>query len=262
MNKQRISLIAVTIIFLFFKTDLAHAQSVDLQNAKNAYVIQADTYRSVESAFVRAKEQYIQIKTLASMEEAIKASKLAQESRIETLKSFFNALYLTVSETKGLEIQTKEQQLQNIQATLDLLEKQKIELQKANDKLSLDKVTKDFEADQSKYNQTTYSALTFVRIARVQSALDQLGLAAQTVYDDFQNKQLDATQAATKQRAYDELVRLIVRLKEDMLKIRTNESQRTIQGAQLSSYTDVLGNLSNVYAGLRRGYNFVTELNQ
>jgi len=232
----------------------------EIELAKEAYLNQADEYRRMESGYFLSRSTYQQLKTLATLEEAIINLKKVQESRILTLQRFFVALRLLVLDTRGLEVQTKSKQIENIDTALKLLDAAAIELAKANDRITLNQQTVVFEKNQKDLNSIAYSALSFIRIARVQSALDQLGLSAQLVYDDIQHRNLSAGEAAQQQRAYDELVRLIQSMKADLLLVRLNAERKELASLNPSSYGETLSGLSNVYTNLRRGYEFIREL--
>lgn len=232
----------------------------EIELAKEAYLNQADEYRKRESAYLLSRSTYQQLKTLATLEEAIINLKKVQESRITTLQRFLTALRLLVLDARGLEVQTKTKQLENIDSALKTLDAAAIDLAKANDRITLNQQTVAFEKNQKQLNSVAYSALSFIRIARVQSAVDQLGLSAQLIYDDIQNRNLSAGEAAQKQRAYDELVRLIQSMKADLLAVRLNTERKELSTLNPSTYGETLSGLSNIYTNLRRGLEFVREL--
>lgn len=258
--RKRVLFLSCCAFFGTGVTKIVAQTPAEIGLAKEAYLNQADEYRRVESAYFLSRSSYQQLKTLATLEEAIINLKKVQESRILTLQRFFVALRLLVLDTRGLEVQTKSKQIENIDTALKLLDAAAIELAKANDRITLNQQTVAFEKNQKDLNSIAYSALSFIRIARVQSALDQLGLSAQLVYDDIQNRNLSAGEAAQKQRAYDELVRLIQSMKADLLLVRLNAERKELASLNPSSYAETLSGLSNVYTNLRRGYEFIREL--
>lgn len=261
MKKKAIAL-GLFIMTAFAGKALAQSNTLTSATAKEAYIDQANDYRKIESSYKLSQDTYNQVKTLASLEEAIINLKKVQVSRIKTLQSFYTALRLLVNETRGLEVQTKQLQVKNIDTVLVKLEELSVNLQKANDRITLNQQTAELEKFKPVFTGVAYSALTFIRISRVQSALDQLGLAAQLVYDDIQTRNLDANKGAEKQRAYDELVRLIENTKVKMLEIRTQAEEKKVNEYDLGGYSEVLGKLSTSHSSIRRGANFVQELYQ
>lgn len=228
--------------------------------AKKTYADQLDAYRKKEQRFVVSREQYKQIQTLASLEEVVKASKEVQVARINTLLAYFKVLQLTVNDLKGAELTRKTAQAERIQSIITELDLAKSRIEGSNDRISLDNASAAYESRNETYISTAYSTLSLIRIARTQTATDQLGLLSAQVFDTITTASPEASILAEKQRGYDELGRTITQIKIFIRQAFSRSEGYDQYQYTANSYAQIVDILSSAYAKLKLGENFVKEL--
>lgn len=258
-------LIAFILQIVFFVTP----QPVRAQDANTGtpveatfavYIPQLESYRTKESRFIIAREQYRQVQTLASLEEVVKASKEVQLARIDVLMTYFNMLREAVGALKGAEVTKKMEQsnrLLTITTELGVLRQQ---IQDSNDRIALDNISAQYQNRHIAYISAAYSALSLIRIANIQSATDQLGLLTSQVFASIQESSPSATVFAEKQRGYDELARTITQIKEILSNATTRTEPLGVEEFTANTYTQIVDILSSAFTKLQLAESFLKEL--
>lgn len=258
--------IFVSSVALFLSATAVFAQDAihpsELELARKTYVDTLDAYRSKEQKFFVIREQYKQLQTLASLEDAVKASKDVQISRIDTLLAYFNTLQLYVNDLKGADLQKKADISQRLQQVVLELGISKQQVQKATDRIALDKLSTSYESRNTIYISTAYATLSLIRIANMQTATDQLGLLSSQVFETIQSSSPSANVLSEKQRGYDELSRTIGTIKEFITKAMNRYDSNAGNEYTQSTYTQLVDLLGSGFTKLKQGESFIKELAQ
>lgn len=254
------------LLYPLFHPQLSFAQDGSSQTApqveisRNDYIQKLNDYRAKESQFFVATEQYKQIQTLASLEDAVKASKDVQLARIDTLTAYFQTLRDTMVTLKGAEVTKKSTQTTNLQNIIVELGAMRADITKAQDRIALDNTSAKYASRNSAYIASAYSALSLIKVSNIQSATDQLGLLTSQVFDQLQVSSPSATVLSAKQRSYDELSRTIIDIKTVLLEVMKRIEDLNQQNSFNSSgYSQIVDALGQSFSKLRLAQNFLKE---
>ncbi len=263
MKMYRIILFSLV---LFSAVHVVRAQEplhpAEFELARKTYVDTLDQYRTKEQKFFIIREQYKQLQTLASLEDAVKAAKDVQIARIDTLLSYFSTLQLYVNNLKGADLQKKMDLSGRLQQVILELGIAKQQVQKATDRIALDKLSTTYESRNSAYVSVAYATLSLIRIANMQTATDQLGLLSSQVFETIQQSSPSANVMSEKQRAYDELARAIGTIKEFITKAMNRYESNIGNDFTQSSYSQLVDILGSGFTKLKQGESFIKELAQ
>lgn len=262
MKMNRAILFSGVVLFLsataVFAQDAAHPAELEL--TRKTYVDTLDQYRNKEQKFFVIREQYKQLQTLASLEDAVTASKDVQIARIDTLLAYFNTLQLYVNDLKGADLQKKMDISGRLQQVILELGIAKQHVQKATDRIALDKLSTTYESRNSAYVSVAYATLSLIRIANMQTATDQLGLLSSQVFETIQASSPSANVMSEKQRGYDELARNIGTIKEFITKAMNRYDSNLGNDFTQSSYSQLVDILGSGFTKLKQGESFIKEL--
>ncbi len=252
-----------TVLFspkLSFAQDGPSQTAQQIEISRNDYVQKLNDYRAKESQFFVATEQYKQIQTLASLENAVKASKDVQLARIDTLTAYFQALRETMLALKGAELTKKSIQVNRLQDVLVELGIMRVQIDKGQDRIALDKTSLQYESRNLAYVATAYSALSLIKVSNIQSATDQLGLLTAQVFDQLQTSSPSASVLSEKQRGYDELSRTITDIKTVLFGVMKRLEDLDQQNSfNLSTYSQIVDTLGQSFSKLRLAQSFLKE---
>lgn len=263
---KKFCILLFSLVVMFFGASIVSAQEdihpSQLELTRKTYVDTLDQYRNKEQKFFVIREQYKQLQTLASLEDAVKASKDVQIARIDTLLAYFNTLQLYVNELRGADLQKKQDVSQRLQQVVLELGISKQQVQKATDRIALDKLSTTYESRNNLYISTAYATLSLIRIANMQTATDQLGLLSSQVFETIQASSPSANVISEKQRGYDELARTIGTIKEFITKAMNRYESNIGNDFTQSSYSQLVDILGSGFTKLKQGESFIKELAQ
>ncbi len=263
MKKKLLVCLFLTIVLCTLPSILYAQENTPspFDSAKQLYLTMLETYRVKEQEFSIAREQYAQVQTLASLEVAVQASKNVQFARIDTLTAYFNTLLTYIANIKGLELTKKTVQQQAIQKSIDDLQTQRSEIEKATDRIQLDAQSAVFAKKQESYISVSYQTLALAKIALYQSAIDQLRIVYTQLREQLGQQNLDETTKTIKLRAFDEVIRTIEEADVSTQNaVKRYDQLNSNAVMNLNSYLQVIDVLSTGYAKILQAESFIKEL--
>ena len=242
------------------ESQTAPQTATQIEISRNTYVQKLDDYSAKEFKLFIATEQYKQIQTLASLENAVKASKDVQLARIDALAAYFQVLRETMVSLKGAELTKKSIQVNTLQDVIVELGIMRAQIDKGQDRIALDKTSTQYESRNLAYIGTAYSALSLIKVSNIQSATDQLGLLTSQVFDLLQTSSPSAVVLSEKQRSYDELSRTIADIKTVLLEVMKRlENLDQQYSFNSSTYSQIVDTLGQSFSKLRLAQSFLKE---
>lgn len=257
-QKRYLFVFGVSVLFLT-AFSRAWAQT-PFDQAKKAYIATLNTYREKEQAFSIAHEQYLQVQTLASLEETTRASRDVQLARIDTLLAYFQTLDTYLGDIKGLDITQKTAQQKAIQQRIGELQQLLIEVTNATDRVQLDAASLKYTKNQEVYTGTAYAALALSKIALLQSSIDQLNVVSDQLRAMIAAPDVSATTRTQKERGLDELSRTLDGAKTAIKQAQQLVEQSGTTKLELSTFMRTIDTLNGGYAKILQAENFVREL--
>ena len=219
------------------------------------YLARVEKHREIDKRFRVSKAQFEKLSTLQSLEEAIGATREAFISRDEVLITYLELLDASLEDTAGVDIQIKQQTLQN-------LEKMIIELRAhlEKTKTTTDRATIATRADEfALLHEQILSVAAVARAQIVVGTLQNVYDKTRLIYDQVRAEQaaqeVSALKLQERQRAYAEVDR-------EMESVAAQLEQTRLQFASLESRSrsDLGSNLERTYTGTAQLLSYVKEL--
>jgi hypothetical protein len=178
---KKISLILTSIILIFCFTSIIKAQDFDYTRAYQDYVYNYDLYKKAHAEYDLKRSQYLQTGTLASQQEAQKATAAMLQARDQVLITYLTAIRLKMAETKGIDTTQRETYYSLIDGDVGFYTTHKANVSSA---ASLEDLTKDSTLAANQYKKST--ELTVIK---------SLTLVSNGKIDNFQNQTNDIISA-------------------------------------------------------------------
>jgi hypothetical protein len=235
------------------------ALSDQINDLRNTYRAQLETYRNNERQFAISKEQYYKIQTLASLEEAVRATREVMLSRIAVVKTYITLLKLSLLQSRGLDLAVKGQQIALIDQFLINLQKHQINVEVATDKLKLNAVTNEFKDMTPQISDLTYKSLTLIAYSNMQASYNETFLMKEQIKQKIETEETDALKVAEKKRGMDEIERNLTGVNTELTAVKSETEKPELRFSD-SSYDQIVQDLGGVYGGLSRSISYLREI--
>lgn len=238
---------------------LKRFRSEKTQQLLALYQDQFEKYRGLEEQYVTAKTDLHQLRTLASLETAVRATQRVMASRVEVLITYFELLHASLIESQGLELSTKQEFSDKITNQILILKDHQAKVSVAQDRDTLLQLSIEFAEINKPLQEVGYRTLAFLSISELQTVHDKSRL----IFDDIQEYHRDSSPSAQTlaryQRAYVETERSLLASNQDLQKIFLDlKGNNNIKDR--SSYAQVIRTLQPSYSKLSQVLGFLEEL--
>lgn len=266
---RRFAYFLVVVAFLIsFPTPRAIAQDAPtssplplLSDLKLQYRKALDDERAKEEQFSIASQQYYALKTLASQEEAVRAAREVNLSRVDTILVYIQTLRTTLDTNPGIEISRKNTLQTQFTLLVDTLKRHRARVEIATNRIQIEQENMFMEAQQDLISGLCYEALSLIKIGAIQTALDQLVITQGDVNDYISTAQISETIRTQKQRGSDEVSRSIDSIKQTI--VASMDAYDTGLGHPDNSlFRKIQEALSPAYSSLTQAGEFIKELAQ
>jgi hypothetical protein len=232
---------------------------------RERYKTELSIYRTDEREFTIAKEQYNQVKTLASLEVAVQATRKVMISRITVLQTYLQIVELMVKDTPGIDVGEKTALLQQLTDTKARCKTHQQLVEQAIDRQLVLNAVVDFQSFSPQVTNAAYKSLSYISYGRLQSVYDKMTAVRDEVQADLEQREKNGLKLGEKRRAMDEINR---NLENTNLKLQA--ARQTFQpdrlGRQVTfdadGYSSTVGSLSQIYADLFRNLTFLREVSK
>lgn len=231
----------------------------DLRQLRETYRQLLAQYRDDERLYRIAIEQNTKLKTLTSLEEAVRSTRKAMVSRSELERVSLTMTRLTLEQTPGIEVSVKAKQLNEVANLLDALKSFQLKTEASADRVALQNRVTEYVQLHQKVIDTVYQSLTYIAIGNMQAVFDKSQVIRDETKVFIQENEKNPLKLSEKQRGIEEINRAISETAEKLQKI-TLDAQ-TAQGEYSSgAYTGYVNRLNEVYAGISRTISLLREV--
>ena len=259
---KKLVLIAVCFLLLARPVSAQSANFLQSLDSKiTTYRSLINDYRSKEDQFSIAANQYYNLKTLRSQEEAVIAARVLFVSRADVMISYLETLKFALTEGTGVELSRRDVLIAEIDNFIIGLKVHRQKAEIATDRLLIEEQALYFENLEKSLISVIYRALSLYKIGQMQGTLDQVKLVQTALTEYIANSNLSATAKNEKQRGMDELERNLTEIQLNItntLVIYDEEIKRFDSG----SFRTIQTSLSKGFTILTQTINFTKELAQ
>jgi hypothetical protein len=231
-----------------------------IQTLRDKYRSQLAAYRNDERNYDIAKEQYNQLGTLASLEEAVRSTRQVMLSRVIILRTYFDILKVQLINTKGVDLNMKNAQVQKLDASLQNLQKHQAKVEKATDRDSLLVVETEFGDFEEDLQLTSYLTSNMIAYGNLQSVYDKTRVVTNEIIDQAQKSETNALILAEKKRGFTEINRTLDGVGESLksVKIILEKTQKDLKTGNNLSESD--SQFNTIYSGIAQSLSFLDEV--
>lgn len=243
-------------------TSTPQATPAEIEAATTRYFSAVETYRLEENRYSLARDQYYQLNTLASQDEAIRRSREVLRARADVLQAYFSYLRLILQNTKGIDLDDKAAADQRLQLWQEELESYVQQIPLLTDRQQVNAAFDLLNTRSDEIQSSAYGTLVLIKIGEIQTATDTAGILHQRTKDAVENSTtLSAAQAEISQRGLAEIVTLLQRANNNTFTlIEDYREQRTRDNFSESSYRSFQTNAEFSYLQLRQILDYLREI--
>jgi len=233
------------------------SQSTDAQlnSLRNQYRTQLEVYQTDERDFSIARDQYNQLQTLTSLEDAVKSTQKVLLSRDDVLITYTKMMQITFSQSTGIQLDLKNGELKFFDSILSDLNKNHDEAGLATSRDTVEQVAVDFSPISSELQSAISESQLLMSYGKVQALFDKTVVTRDDIKTHVLAQQTDALKLSEKQRAFvqiDDTVTMVDSELKAVLNSFTNPS--TYNNTQPTE------NLNQAYAGISRTLSYLGEV--
>jgi hypothetical protein len=238
--------------------------SAKLDALRERYKTELTIYRSDERAHELAVSQYVQLRTLVSIETAVKATQKVLSSRNDVLQTYLEMLVIVVEDTPGIDITEKSTLLTELRQAFEQIEQYEEQSVKiAVDRNKVAEAVTAFVPLSESVPNVAYKALSYVAYGRIQSVFDKLLVVRDEVSANLEEREQNGLRLGEKRRAMNEINSNIEDTRERIVNIRAslrgNPNRQKVEYGQ-GSYGQTVNDLGLVYAEIFRSIEFLREV--
>lgn len=224
------------------------------------YRDQVEVYRNSEKNYGIAKTNFEQVQTLASLEEAVNATRTVMADRLRVMVTYAELIDAVLVETNGIELDIKDQTHKDLVGMINLLKIQQDNVAVANDRGAMALLADDFEPVADSYESLVYKTLSLIRIGMIQEVQDKAEIIEIDIIAEHETEDVSSVAQAKRERAYDEVERNFKEINDDLASLNEDFIDENRNGYRRNFYERVLQELGPVYAQISRSLDHLEEL--
>ncbi len=243
VHSQEASAIPVTIDATVSSTLRKQQAGSEISDLRELYKSQIEVYRSSDQQFRIAKEQHARLQTLASLEEAVRATREALLNRSRVLVTYVQMIRLTLLDIAGVELSQKQVALERLEALEKKLLAHQDAILNTQNRTEIAARADEFSVMQKELHATIYFTLSLISHGSVQTVYDQAVLVQRDIEQYHKTASASALVTAERTRAHaetvsnlqtiqtqlSEVMQRIVSLSEEIDKYNKNSHERTLE---------------------------------
>lgn len=230
----------------------------EIKNVEQTYKGQLEAYRTAHNRYQIAKQQYTQLQTLTSLEEAVKTTREAMVARNDVLLTYLTLLRLNLIQATGINLTQKDPAITEIEAAHEWLSQHQVEAKSASDRYQILEVADAFSLQQASITALSYKSLSLLAVGKLQSVYDKTGLLSEQVNAEVVTGKADVKQEERK-RAMAEIDREL-----SDVQILFSEINQDIEGENTNFsrnyFSTLQRDLGSIYSKLAQTISHISEL--
>jgi len=233
--------------------------TTQLTALQTTYRNQLTTYRDNEKTFQIDKDQYYKIQTLASLEEAVRATRQVMLTRADVLLTYLTISRLTLQNTKGIDTAVKTDALQQIDTLSSDLKDYRKTVDVSQDRTALLNTAIQFLTLNSRTTALSRRIYLLVGYGNLQTVDDKTFAIKQELQTQVEQTETDPLVLAQKKRGLDEIQRNLDQINPPLTKVRfaldpVNKNNSSVTGIDFNQ------NFTAIYGGLSRSLSYLQEI--
>ncbi len=241
--------------------EIRHKQrlAAEIEALNQDLLAELGQYKQDERQFRIAHNQYQDLQTLGSIEQAVAAAKKVMLSRNQVIRIYLNILHLQLIETEGVELHQREAAVSLLEADQQQLSDFEERLTAASRREQINQLAAEFEPLGSQLYENSHYALNILAIGRLQSVYDKAVAIRQDLdlEPDTKQGQHDQTQ---RQRDLDEIDRLLTEISSSLREAWSQAASHQTRERSQTFYRNLTRDLSPTYAKLSQLIAYYQEL--
>lgn len=234
-----------------------------LAKLREKYKTDLSIYRTDERDFALAKEQFLKLQTLASLEVSVKATRKVMITRAAVLQDYAQILRLIIQDSSGIDVAEKTALLKQLDTMNDRLKSQQQLAEQAIDRESVQKAVVDFAQLSTPMTALSYKSMSYISYARLQTVYDKMLAVRDEVTTQLTTQENNGLKLGEKRRALDEINRNLEQTKLSLSAVHKTfipNSSGLEPQFDAGSYPQTVQALSSIYADLYRNLSFLREV--
>lgn len=230
----------------------------EIKNVEQTYKGQLQVYRTAQNRYQIAKQQYTQLQTLTSLEEAVKTTREAMVARNDVLLTYLTLLRLNLIQATGINLTQKEPTITALEGAHKWLEQHQDKAKSANDRYQILEVADEFSQYQTSIAALSYKTTSLLAIGKLQSVYDKTLLLSEQVETEVVMGKEDVKQEERKrakveiERELSDVQRIFSELNNDIEDEDTSFSR--------SYFNTLQRELGSIYSRLAQTLSHLSEL--
>jgi hypothetical protein len=230
----------------------------EIKTVEQTYKGQLETYRTAINRYQIAKQQYTQLQTLTSLEEAVRATREAMIARNDVLLTYLTLLRLNLIQATGINLTLKDPTITQLEATHAWLGQHQEKVTSAVDRAKLLEVADEFSTRQESITNIAYLTQSLLAVGKLQTVYDKTVLLAEEVETEVVQGKTDVKQGE-RQRALAEIEREISLVQQFFAAVNQDMEKENTQFSR-SFYTKLQRDLGSAYSQLAQTLSHLSEL--
>lgn len=230
-----------------------------IPNLQTTYFSQLENYRNAEQRYIVAKNQYLQLNTLASQELAVSETRQLLSLRCDIFSTYIDILDEMLNQGKGIPLENKNSERITLSLLKDKVKINKTAVEGALDRFAVDQESINFAPTFSEIESHTYYILSLIKLGNMQVAYDKLIITHDAIKEYVESQQLSTAVRAEKERGFEEIDRNMALIPTLFTPVKTKVYLSPGSG-DLGRYSSLSSDLNPVFAQINQVIQFLEEV--
>lgn len=229
-----------------------------LAELAKSYRGQLEEYRSKEQGYTIARADFLQLQTLASLENLLVAIREATVIRDQVLVTYLQQLRITLVATPGIEVDAKERTLEKLETLIEVIELHQQVATNAQDRAQVQELVNAFTIIEPEFQTIVYFSRSLIEYGQLRAVTD----TTRALYEDLQEEDISTLTPSERNRRQRNLQEIANEFDladtqfSAMYALMIKEEAVADDG----TYRDVKTGLNQVYAQITKIQNFLDEI--
>lgn len=238
---------------------VAPSQVAPIDQQYNTYRGLLEQYRADEREFQLLRQQYYQLQTLSSLEEAVQATRLVYLSRQDVLITFLEIAIREVQQAPGIEENERGVVLSELQSVLSKLRDLRRGMDQVKNREDAARMSAEFEAVRPQVAVLFQRSVLLVRIGRAKAIFAQSRNTQASIEAVVEAAGLPELRFAEKKRAVAEIDKLVTSIDEQLIAV-DEDYKEAVERTNRDEFPMETRGINNLYSEFNRLHAYLTEL--
>lgn len=231
-----------------------------IKDLRTLYRDQVEVYRNSEKAYIIAKTNYEQVQTLASLEEAVKATQTVMYDRSRVLITYLELVDAVLIETNGIELDLKEQSHTEMFGVINAIKIHQENILISKDRQAMVFLADEFEPIAFSYQSSVYKALSLIRIGKIQEVHDKSEIIEVDIQKEHELQDVSEAKISRRNRAYAQVEQNFDLINQNLADLNVTFTEGRRDGFTRGFYEAILEDLAPIYAQISKSLDHLEEL--